>query len=78
MKLTTDTLKEIVLSIATVSDDEIGCQECFEELDQFVEMKLAGKNVADAMPLVQAHLDKCLHCREEFESLLDALKAIAQ
>ena len=32
--------------------DEIGCDECLEQLDRFVEMTLAGKNAAEAMPLV--------------------------
>jgi len=33
----------------------------------------AGKNAAEAMPLVQEHLDRCNDCREEFEALLAAL-----
>jgi predicted anti-sigma-YlaC factor YlaD len=57
--------------------DEIGCDECFEQLDCFVEMKLAGKNPAEAMPLVQDHLDRCGECREEFEALMMALRALA-
>ena len=36
---------------------------------------LAGKNAAEAMPLVQDHLDRCMDCREEFEALLRALRA---
>ena len=77
MDLTTDKLKKIVRSIATTEDDEIGCGECFHELDRFVEMKLAGKNAAEAMPLVQEHLNRCENCRQEYEALLDALKAIS-
>jgi uncharacterized protein with PIN domain len=77
MKLTVDNLKRIVRSIATTEDEEIGCEECFHEVDRFAEMKLAGKNVAEAMPLVQAHLERCEHCRQEYEALLDALKAIS-
>jgi hypothetical protein len=77
MKLTTEKLKRIVRSIATTEDDEIGCDECFHEVDRFAEMELAGKNAAEAMPLVQAHLARCQNCRQEYEALLDALKAIA-
>lgn len=77
MKLTTEKLKRIVQSIATTEDDEIGCDKCFHEVDQFAEMELAGKNAAEAMPLVQAHLDRCEHCRREYEALLDALRAIS-
>jgi hypothetical protein len=45
-------------------------------VDRFVEMELSGLDAAAAMPLVQDHLDKCGDCREEFEALLTALRAI--
>ncbi|MFQ5858787.1 MAG: hypothetical protein ACE5LU_24565, partial [Anaerolineae bacterium] len=72
MKLEPATLKRMVRHVLTTRPDEIGCDECFEELDRFVEMKLAGKNAAEAMPLVQDHLERCRDCREEFEALLTA------
>lgn len=70
-------VKSMVRGIVTTRPDEIGCDQCFEELDRFVEMTLAGKNVAEAMPLVQDHLERCRDCREEFEALLAALRALA-
>ena len=77
MKLEPDTLKRMVRNVLTTRPDEIGCDECFEELDLFVEMTLAGKNAAEAMPLVQDHLERCRDCCEEFEALLTALQALA-
>ena len=71
--LAPETLRRLVRGIATTHQDEIGCDECFQEMDRFVEMKLAGKNAAEAMPLVQDHLERCDDCREEFEALLAAL-----
>ena len=70
-------LKGLVRGIMTARPDEIGCSECFDELDRFVEMELAGKDAAEAMPLVQDHLERCWPCREEFEALLAALGALA-
>jgi hypothetical protein len=70
-------VRRLVRGIVTTRPDEIGCQECFEELDRFVEMRLAGKDAAEAMPLVQDHLERCGDCREEFEALLAALQALA-
>ena len=75
MTLDLDMLKRMVHEITNTRPDEIGCDECFEQLDRFVEMKLAGKNAAEAMPLVQDHLERCDDCREEFEALLAALRA---
>lgn len=72
-----DILREMAYSIMSTRPDEIGCDECFEQLDQFLELTLAGKNAAEAMPLVQDHLERCGDCREEFEALLTALRALA-
>jgi hypothetical protein len=71
-----DTIKQMVRGIMTTRADEIDCAECFEQLDQFVELVLAGKSISDAMPLVQHHLDHCRDCKEEFEVLLKALRSI--
>jgi hypothetical protein len=75
MKLTEDILKKILMAISTTQPDEIGCTDCFEIIDEFAELKLQGKNAEEAMPLVQDHLNRCGNCREEFEALLDCLKA---
>jgi hypothetical protein len=75
--LDTNALKEMVRVILSTRPDEIGCDECLEQLDRFVELTLAGRNAAEAMPLVQDHLERCGDCREEFEALLAALQALA-
>ena len=74
-KLEPGMLKKMVRSVLNTHPDEIGCEDCFEQVDRFVEMTLAGKNAAEAMPLVQDHLERCGNCREEFEALLEALRA---
>ncbi len=70
-----DIFKTLLREIAETREVEIGCDECFEQLDRFVEMELSGLNTAQAMPLVQDHLEICGECREEFEALLLALRA---
>jgi hypothetical protein len=70
-----DQLAGMVQMIAATRPDELSCDECFEQLDRFAELHLAGKSAAEAMPLVQDHLDRCGDCREEFELLLAALQA---
>jgi hypothetical protein len=71
-----DLLKSMVRGIANTQEEELTCDECFEEVDTFAEMVLAGKNAAEAMPLVEHHLQMCQSCRSEFEALLDALRAL--
>ncbi len=70
-----DDLDKLVRMVAETREEEIGCDECFEQLDRFVEMRLSGLDTAAAMPLVQDHLEKCGDCHEEFEMLLEALRA---
>jgi predicted anti-sigma-YlaC factor YlaD len=48
---------------------EVGCDVCFEELDRYVELELAGADVDAALPGLRAHLDGCPACREEHDSL---------
>ncbi len=51
------------------ADPEVGCEVCFEELDRYVELELAGEAVDRAIPGLRAHLVGCPACREEYESL---------
>jgi hypothetical protein len=69
-------IQRLVRGILTARPDEIGCDECLARMDRFVEMELAGKHPAEAMPLVQDHLERCHNCREEFEALLKALRHV--
>jgi hypothetical protein len=77
MNLEPETLKQMVRNVLSTRPDEVGCDDCFEQLDRFVEMTLAGKDAAEAMPLVQDHLERCRDCREEFEALLEALRTLS-
>jgi hypothetical protein len=38
---------------------EIGCDDCFEALDRFITIQLAGLDTAEAMTLVHEHLHMC-------------------
>ncbi len=68
----------LIREIAEVREEEIGCDECFEQVDRFIEMELSGLDAARAMPLVQEHLEICGECREEFEALMMALRATGE
>ena len=48
---------------------ELTCEECFEELDRYVELELAGLNAGEAIPGMQAHLEGCPACHEDHDSL---------
>ena len=48
---------------------DIGCEECFVRLDEYVELELEGRDAESRIPGMQAHLDGCPACREEHDSL---------
>ena len=48
---------------------DIGCEECFERLDEYVELELQGRDPEATVPGMRAHLDGCPACHEEHESL---------
>jgi hypothetical protein len=76
MKLSKRILKSMIRAIQMTRDEEIGCDECFDKLNEYAEMELAGKSPEEAMPLVRDHLDKCTECHEEYVALLHALKGL--
>ena len=51
------------------SEPEVGCDACFDQLDRYVELELAGEDADPAIPGLRAHLAGCPACREEYESL---------
>jgi hypothetical protein len=51
------------------NEPEVGCDVCFEEIDRYVELEVAGRDADAAIPGLRAHLEGCPACREEHESL---------
>jgi hypothetical protein len=48
---------------------EVGCDQCFEQLDQYVELELAGADADERLPGMRAHLQGCPACSEDHASL---------
>jgi hypothetical protein len=52
---------------------EVSCEECFERLDEYVELELAGEDAEARVPGMRAHLEGCPACHEDHESLRELL-----
>jgi hypothetical protein len=63
-------LEQAVERMLGPTGPELGCDECFAELDRYVELEVAGADADAAVPGLGAHLAGCPACREEHESLL--------
>ncbi|MEJ2512100.1 MAG: hypothetical protein P8Y72_10955 [Anaerolineales bacterium] len=76
MKIDTSTLKKVLWTMSITQEEEMTCGECYEQVDQYVDMLREGKSAAEVLPLVEHHLTLCPPCREEFEALAEALRTI--
>jgi hypothetical protein len=50
---------------------ELTCEQCFAELDRYVELVVAGEQADARVPGMHAHLEGCPACAEDFRSLRD-------
>ena len=57
---------------------EIGCDECFELIDEYGDLELAGADADARIPGLRAHLEGCPACREEHESLLTLARSATE
>jgi hypothetical protein len=51
------------------AESEISCERCFDQLDHYVELELAGADANAAIPGMRAHLEGCSACAEDHDSL---------
>ncbi|MGH2955449.1 MAG: hypothetical protein ACRDL6_00440 [Solirubrobacterales bacterium] len=52
---------------------ELSCEQCFEELDRYVEFEIAGADPDARIPGMRAHLEGCPACAEDHASLRDLI-----
>ena len=63
-------LKQALGRLLGPADPEVSCDVCFDELDRYVDLEVAGLDADAAVPGLRAHLEGCPACREEHDSLL--------
>ena len=64
-----ETRGELLRRLLGSPGPELTCEQCFDELDRYVELELAGARPDDAVPGMRAHLEGCAACSEEHLSL---------
>ena len=63
-------LKTTLSRLLGTGRPELSCEECFNELDRYVEAEVAGADADAAVPGLRAHLEGCRACAEDHASLL--------
>jgi hypothetical protein len=48
---------------------QVTCEQCFERLDEYVELELQDADADGRVPGMRAHLAGCPACSDEHESL---------
>jgi hypothetical protein len=63
-------MNEAIRTLLGPAGPELTCERCFDEVDRYVELELAGREAETVVPGMHAHLEGCPACREEHDSLL--------
>jgi hypothetical protein len=66
-----DTLKRLL----GPAEPELLCDECFEKLDEYVELELQGGQADERLPGMRAHLEGCPACNEDYDSLREFVQS---
>jgi hypothetical protein len=70
MRINQDTLKRLL----GPAEPEVLCDECFDRLDEYVELELQGAPADERIPGLRAHLDGCPACHEDYDSLRELVQ----
>jgi hypothetical protein len=68
---TDDRHRELIARLLGPSGPEVSCEECFELLDEDVDLELGGEDADTRLPGMREHLQGCPACHEDHESLRD-------
>jgi len=61
--------RELIERLLGPTGFQVGCQECFELVNEYTELELAGIEAGTLIPGLRTHLDGCSACSEDHESL---------
>jgi hypothetical protein len=57
------------------AEPELLCDECFEKLDEYVDLEVQGAPADERIPGMRAHLEGCPACHEDYDSLRDLVQS---
>ncbi len=68
---------ELVAALLGPEGPELSCEQCFEQLDHYVEVEVRGQDADLAVPGMRAHLRGCPACAEDHQSLRALVESAA-
>jgi hypothetical protein len=76
MKIDQEQFARLLDMVTSTLPDDLGCDGCYELMDQLAQCELDGSGLSQSLALVQAHISQCKCCRDEYDALLTALRAM--
>jgi hypothetical protein len=78
MSLSKSELDDLMRLVGLTKDSEINCEQCLSLVAEFAEHTMAGRSIPEILQAVEHHLSVCTECREEYETLQQALRSIEE
>lgn len=66
---TDTTTRATIARLLGPTGPELTCEECFERIDEYVDLEVAGQDAEARLPGMRAHLEGCPACHEDHDSL---------
>ena len=76
MSLSNEPISDLLKQVVTTESDELDCDGCFVQLAEFAERELANLAIPAALKAVESHLEQCTCCKDEYDPLLEGLRAL--
>ena len=74
MDLSKENVDALLGFLKQTKDNEATCEDCLAAMAEFAETHLEGKSIPESLKAIEDHLEICGECKEEFETLLTALR----
>ena len=78
MALNSEQVDRLLKMIRQTREDEMTCPECLDELDKYTQSILDGMPIDGVLDRVREHLEACPFCSDQFELVLETLKAMEE
>ena len=66
--------RRLVAALLGPGEPELTCEQCFEQIDRYVDLASSGADADRAVPRTRAHLTGCPACAEDHDSLLEYVR----
>lgn len=71
-------LGKMIKLILETGEDELTCDDCYQYIDQYVEMLERGESPCGILRQVEQHISQCHCCSHEMSALISVLRKMQE